>query len=80
MADKRMAEVLVKLDAKPWYESKTLWVNIVVMVLSVALFVLQGISDGALVLPFEVSPELIIFLIGLLNAGLRLFTVQPVKK
>lgn len=63
-------------NSKPWYQSKTVIFNGVVLLLTIALYVLQGISSGQLTLP--VSPEIVALLIGIVNLVLRFFTDKPI--
>lgn len=63
---------------KEWYESKTVWINGVVLVLSVVLYVLEGAVGGALSLPLPT--ELLLFLLALVNLVLRFVTGVPIGK
>lgn len=64
-------------DPKPWYESKTLWVNIV----SVIVVALGLVAENAGVLSLSAQAVAVIgIIIAVLNAGLRVFaTSQPVS-
>ena len=54
---------------KPWYKSRTLWVNF----LAVAVFVLQG-QFG-----FVLSPEIQAAILALMNFFLRLDTSKSIE-
>src|SRR6476646_8112019 len=53
---------------KPWFASKTLWVNLIIIVLA-ALVQIQAIPN----VPPEVAPWIVV-IIGTLNAALRVIT------
>lgn len=65
------------MDAKRWYESRTVWVNGLVLALTLLIYVLNGVTNGELSLP--VSPELVAMGLGIANLLLRFATSQPVK-
>ena len=75
-----MSKEIVTVEVKHWYESKTLWVNIAVFVLSAALVVLNAMSEGKLAAPFTVDAGFIGMAITIINMALRLITTQPVSK
>lgn len=67
--------VLIQTDAKPWYLSKTLIVNALVMALATAesqLNILQPL------LPVSVW-QLVAFLLPVVNAALRVVTTNGIK-
>jgi hypothetical protein len=64
-------------DYKPWYESKTVVINAIIVLLAVLGYVLEGITAGAL--PFSLDPEVVAFSMGIINVILRFTTSQPVK-
>ena len=64
-------------EAKPWYTSRTVWFNAIILILTVALYVLQGAMSGAISLP--VSTEVLVFITGVVNLVLRFVTSQPLK-
>lgn len=59
------------MESKPWYMSKTLWVNALMLILSMVQ------SDMVLSLNI-VSPEVIAVIITAVNFILRFLTTQPV--
>lgn len=59
------------MESKPWYMSKTLWVNALMLILSIVQ------SDMVLSLNI-VSPEVIAVIITAVNFILRFLTTQPV--
>lgn len=60
--------------------SVTMWVNGVVIALSIVAYVLAAIQGGQLPLPVEVPPEWIVFGLALVNLLLRYFrTSQPLR-
>lgn len=61
---------------KPWWQSRTLWVNVVVLMLAAAeaqLGLLQGVLPGGLY-------AWVAFALPVANAGLRLVTTTAVGK
>lgn len=71
MADR----MLISEDAKPWWQSRTLWVNAIVLALAAAedhIGLLQP------VLPVNVY-QLIAFALPVVNAALRIVTTQGVR-
>jgi hypothetical protein len=70
-----LPRVTVQLPAKPWWHSRTLWVNVLVFVLAAAesrLGLLQPL------LPVNVY-ELLALLLPVVNAWLRLVTTRAVS-
>ncbi len=63
---------------KPWYQSRTVWINVIVSVLVSLAFVLEGMTAGDLQTPVEVNPELAVLLLGVLNVILRFVTSKPI--
>jgi uncharacterized membrane protein len=61
------------MPSKPFWESKTFWVNLVL-----ALIAILELATDALPLP-EGSGVWLVFIIGVLNIVLRFVTVQPVS-
>ncbi len=59
--------------AKPWYRSRTLAFNVVVLVLTLATAI---VDSGALFDPRIVSGALVVVTVG--NMALRLITQQPI--
>ena len=62
--------------SKPWYESKTIWFNAVVMALSAIIYMLEGASGGAIDL--GIPPEMVALALGIANLILRFVTVEAV--
>ena len=63
------------MDKKPWYKSKTLWVNIAVGGGAVLAFMA---GDQFPVQLNEQTLGWIVFLQAVVNAGLRLITDKPI--
>lgn len=57
------------MDSKPWYLSKTLWANVLLIVLAV----LDNAYFGALV-PADVK----VYIVGAINLVLRFLSSQPI--
>lgn len=70
---------MVVTTVKPWYQSKTVWVNVLVSAVAVLSYLADGLGTGALNLPFTITPEGIAFAIGLANLILRFMTYQPIR-
>lgn len=60
-------------DTKPWYMSKTLWVNIVA-----GLVTLGGVFGVDLGLTAETQAELVAGIMVVVNIGLRFVTSKPI--
>lgn len=61
-------------DAKPWWRSKTLWANALVIVLG-------GLEAGGVVQAVPAGYEPLFFLVvGMMNGALRVVTKQPVRR
>ena len=58
------------MEAKKWYQSWTLWVNVGVLTLTFLLSLAQ-------MLP--IPPEYVVYLQSFLNVALRFKTNQPIK-
>lgn len=65
-------------EPKFWYESRTLWVNAIILILTVAVYVLEGITAGEIDIPLD--PEVVVVFVTVANAVLRLLTRQPLRK
>lgn len=59
--------------AKPFWQSKTLWFNLLI----VLLFVIDGIQAGQILSDYNIDPEVLLFLSGLGNLVLRFTTSRP---
>lgn len=63
------------MNGKPWYLSKTLWANALIVVIA-----LLGFVTGDQ-FPIDLGPEVgyvVAFVLGILNLVLRFLTNQPV--
>lgn len=63
---------------KPWWTSKTIIANIIIAVLGLAMYILQGIQTGQLQPPWVIEPQTLSFWYGVLGMILRFVTTQPV--
>ena len=59
------------MEAKRWFESRTLWLNAV----AVALIVAQALQGQA-----WIDPEYQVFAVAVLNAIMRLITNKPLAR
>ena len=59
------------MEAKRWFESRTLWLNAI----AVALIVAQALQGQA-----WLDPEYQVLIVAILNAILRLITNKPLSK
>lgn len=66
------------VEPKSWYESRTLWVNAIILIITVAVYVLEGITAGEIDIPLD--PEVVVVFVTVANAVLRLLTRQPLRK
>jgi hypothetical protein len=64
------------MTKKPWYRSKTLWLNIVVGTSAVLAYMA---GDAFPIQLNEQALGLVIFFQSVLNAGLRLITSKPIR-
>lgn len=64
---------------KPWYQSRTVWINLAVTILMALVFVLEGMTAGDLHTPVTLNPELAVLLLGVLNVILRFLTSKPIR-
>ncbi len=69
-------ETKVLVTPKKFYESKTIILNGVVLLISLVSWISE--SQGAGILPFRVEPELLATVLTALNLVLRLTTSQPI--
>ena len=68
----------VLVTPKPWYASRTIWFNAILMIVGVVVYVLQGIQTGQLQAPWVIDEATLTFWIGVLNMVLRFVTTQPI--
>lgn len=66
----------VVVTPKPWYESKTVWVNALTMAAALLMFLTASQEAGQL--PFSLDSRWVIFILGLINFALRFMTNAPV--
>jgi hypothetical protein len=62
-------------EPKPWWKSKTIWVNVVVVLVAA----LTGAANSDAIREYPEVVALIGTLVGILNMLLRLVTRQPVQ-
>jgi len=64
------------METKPWYQSKTIWVNLITLLISIIGIVITSATD------LGISPEVVVVLTGVivpvLNLFLRTITEQPI--
>lgn len=65
--------------AKPWYQSKTLWVNWLVAVLSAGVILLDAVAADQLPLPVTPDAAMVALALGVVNLVLRYLTDQPIE-
>lgn len=75
-----MTTNLPNTGKKPWYTSKTVWFNIFVLLLTLVLYVLEGITKGDVKLPGGIDPEWLLFLQGIGNLILRFMTMKALRR
>lgn len=68
----------VVVTPKPWWESKTAMFNLLLMILGLAIYVIEGIQSGQLKPPWAIDEATTTFWLGLLNFVLRWLTTQPI--
>lgn len=66
------------MQPKPWYESKTVWFNVLTMISVVLVFLVQQQDAG--LLPFYIDPKWIVFGQGGINLILRFMSRTPIGK
>lgn len=64
-----MAEIIWKLASKPWWQSKTIWVNGLTLIAAI-LSETYG--------PVPLSPETAAIVLAIVNLVLRVVTWQPI--
>lgn len=67
------------MEAKSIQQSKTVWINGIVLLVSIGILILQAVQGGNLPLWFDVDPELVALGLALLNIILRFVTRQPLS-
>lgn len=74
MNDTPTSPVLVQ--PKPFWESKTVWLNGLLIAAALLMFLIDSQTTGQL--PFELDGKWVAFLLGLANFSLRFVTTAPV--
>lgn len=62
-------------NPKPWYTSKTLWWNVLTIVLAILGFLMTTAAQGGL--PFHIDTRYLVLVAGVVNILLRCVTTQP---
>lgn len=65
-------------EPKVWYESKTLWINILTVAAMILSFVVDTHAAGGL--PLDLDPRWVALALGVINIVLRSVTNQPVSR
>lgn len=68
----------VMVTSKPWYMSRTMWVNLTLAIVGLAVYLLTAIQTGQLQNPFDIEPDTLAFWVGVLNMILRWLTTEPI--
>jgi hypothetical protein len=66
------------METKVWYQSKTIWVNALVIAGVIAEFLLDQQQMG--LLPFTLNPAWITMVLGIVNIILRFVSDRPVSR
>lgn len=74
-----MTEQTLIVTAKPWYKSKTMIANIILMALGLLMYILQGLESGQLESPWAIDQAQLTFWYGVLGTILRFVTTQPLE-
>ena len=64
-------------EPKPWWESKTMWINGLTVAAAILAFVVDTQTAGGL--PFDLDPRWVALGLGVVNILLRMTTSQPVS-
>jgi hypothetical protein len=64
--------------AKPFWESKTMWINILTVAAMILSFVVDTQMDGGL--PLDLDPRWVAMALGIINIILRAVTNQGVTR
>lgn len=64
------------METKVWYQSKTIWINAITILLAILTLLLTQQANGGL--PFNLDARWVILGLGVLNIVLRSVTDQPV--
>lgn len=71
-----MADETVVTTVKPWWQSKTIIVNGLVVLAAALMALIDAQTAGTL--PFVLDAKWTAFVLGVVNFGLRFLTNQPV--
>lgn len=71
-------QTTVVTTTKIWWQSRTIWLNGLIVLAALIAFVIDSQTTGTL--PFDLDPKWTAFLLGLVNFILRFSTSQPVVK
>jgi hypothetical protein len=66
------------METKVWYQSKTIWINALVIAGVIAEFLLDQQQMG--LLPFTLNPAWITMVLGIVNIILRFVSDRPVSR
>lgn len=66
------------MEAKPWYQSRTIWINAAVVVLGLVMYVLNGVQTGEVAL--DLDADTVAMLMGIIGIVLRSLTNQAVRR
>lgn len=64
-------------QAKAWYQSKTVWVNLVIFVLGLLAYILEGVTTGRVQL--DLDADTVAMLTGVIGLVLRFLTTRAVR-
>lgn len=66
------------MEAKPWYQSRTIWINAAVVVLGLVMYVLNGVQTGEVAL--DLDADTVAMLMGIIGIVLRSLTNRAVRR
>lgn len=73
-----MSDNPTPVEAKPFWESKTMWINVLTVVAMILSFVIDTHMAGGL--PLDLDPRWIALALGIVNIVLRSVTNQPITR
>lgn len=62
---------------KPWWQSKTVWINLVVFLLGLIAYVLNGVQTGEVAL--DVDADTVAMILGVIGLVMRFLTTRAVR-
>lgn len=62
---------------KPWWQSKTVWINLVVFLLGLIAYVLNGVQTGEVAL--DVDADTVAMILGVIGLVMRFLTNRAVR-